>query len=190
MNSVTLIRSVLYTTMLLLSACDSGGGNNTCAAGFYGDTCQCQAGTPVVVNFTAMGTTVVPSLVFSGGIVIGSADIGLLDKNGMGVVGGIANYLLDGVESLTYTFTDPVVDVSYRVLQATNLDADLFVGESFVEPNNANGMSIGSFAVNGAGDFDVSDLAGQEPLSSFTVTADNDGLETGYLTYSPLVCTP
>jgi hypothetical protein len=185
------IKAVLLFLLFNLSACGGGNSTGTCPAGFYGVSCNCQAGPVTTVVFTSMATTQVPSLVLAGLSITGSADINILNLTGLGIVGGGNDISVDGTESISFAFTVPVVDVSYFVNQASNGDGDLFVGESFVEIFDESMASLGSFPVNGTGWKDVSDLVGgQEQISSFTITADADYLVLDRVEYSSLICTP
>lgn len=161
-----------------------------CPAGFYGDRCECSVAATVTRNFDNIGTGLQTTLAYSDLVVSGSADIGVFQANGLGIVGGISNTTIDGSENMTFGFTGPTVDVTYSVSNASNNDADVLTGEAFVEPFDEVGTSLGVTQVNGIGDMDVSAFATEVPLSSFVVTADVDSHKIARMTYSPLVCSP
>ena len=210
-------RSVLFGffVLLVLSACGGGGDEASscdsspclnggvcsdvnpgficgCPAGFYGERCECTAAAPVRRDFTHMGTTVQPSIAFADLIVTGSADINILALSGLGVVGGLSNNNVNSLESLFFTFTQPMVDVAYGVSIAGNGDADMLVGEATVEPLDEAGVSLGVFDVAGSGLKDVSALVNEVPVSAFSINTDNGGdyFILALLDYSPLVCSP
>lgn len=165
---------------LILAACAPGGGSS-------GENCV--VGPETIVDFTAMPTDIHPSIIIPDGIVTGSADLYTLNSNGLGVMGG-SDSAIDGVESVTFSFTAPAVNVSYYVNAAGNGDGDSLVGEAFVEPFDEMGISLGTSAVFSIGIKDVSALNPDTPILSFMVTADVDSHRIYSLTYSLLDCQP
>lgn len=135
-----------------------------------------------------MGTSVVTNLDFGSVVVTGSADLNLLNFNGLGVVGGLFNNTVDSNEWVRFDFATSATVVSYFVGSAGNQDGDGTVGDSFIEGFAIGGASLGSVPNNGSGVFDVSALFGGVPLSAFTVTADVDNLRIGSVTYTSPVC--
>src|SRR5262245_42776548 len=74
------------------------------------------------VDYTIYGTSQANYYSFGGVRVTGSANVGLFNGNGLGVMGGI-DFWLDGNEFLDFTFVDaPAIDVSYFVFGAGNLN--------------------------------------------------------------------
>jgi hypothetical protein len=101
--------------------------------------------------------------------------LGLLNLNGVGVVGGSSDTTLDPGESLLFRFSSPATAVSYFVGWAFNGDGDLSLGEASVEGYGADGTLLGVAAIAESGPQDISGLFGNTPLSAFRVhTRDND----------------
>jgi hypothetical protein len=139
------------------------------------------------VDFTSMGTFQVAELHAGGLTATGSADIYVLNLNGLGIVGGYTETYVDGNEVVTFRFdAGAAVQVSYFVSAAGNLDGDGDVGDSFLEAFDVSGHSLGSVPVNGAGPFDVSAAFGDALLSGFRVTANLDGLRIGSVSYTTM----
>jgi hypothetical protein len=130
---------------------------------------------PTVADFTTLGTFQTPSLDVGGIVVTGSANINVLNLNGLGVVGGIFDDTIDGSEFLEFSFSAGIaLEVSYDVSSAGNQDGDGTAGDAILEAFDVGGTSLGTVAVSGSGTLDVSGMFGNVPLSAFKVTADVD----------------
>jgi hypothetical protein len=139
------------------------------------------------VDFRTMGTFQVAELHAGGLTAIGSADIYVLNLNGLGIVGGYTETYVDGNEFVTFRFdAGAASQVSYLVSAAGNLDGDGDVGDSFLEAFDVSGHSLGSVPVNEGGPHDVSAAFGNVPLSGFRVTANIDGLRIGSVSHTPM----
>lgn len=133
---------------------------------------------PFAINydFTDMGTLTTASLDLTGVSITGApGNLHVLNFNGLGVVGGITETYIDNGESITYTFTRPALMVSYFVNAAHNGDGDNQLGEAYIEAFDIDGSSLGTFDTYGLGTKNVSQMFGDVPISSFTVTAYNEG---------------
>lgn len=136
------------------------------------------------VNFTSIPTASSPQLVFTDFTVTGSADVQALFLNGLAIVGGFDDFVVDGAEWIQFTFTGaPAIGVSYFVPAAGNTNGNGTVGDRFLEAFDALGNSLGSVAQDSSGTFQVSTLFGNAPLSRFRLTADVDTFRVGSLTY-------
>ena len=89
--------------------------------------------------------------------------------NGLGVVGGTADSVLDAGESVFFTFDEPATDVSYYVQFATNINGNSLFGESEVEGYGANGDWLGTVAVDGVGAINISAAFGGQSLTAVRV---------------------
>lgn len=119
----------------------------------------------LTVSFTDDGTFSAPSVTEGIVTVTGSADVNVLNFNGLGVVGGVSDDSVDIGESLTFTFSVPVTDVSLGRLGAAT--GDQFTLDGF----DANGGTLGpaDTAVDVGFTIDVSGTLGNVPLTSFTI---------------------
>lgn len=134
--------------------------------------CLAGAAQAATIDFTNQGTFTTPSLAFAGGAVTGSADVNVLNFNGLGIVGGISNNVVDNNETINFAFTAPVVNVSYHVVSAGNGDGDGDVGDRLLEVFGLGGVSLGVFAQNGVGTTTLSDLVGAAIITRFSVMAN------------------
>ena len=147
---------------------------------------SCTAGTPVVANYTNIGTFQADTVSERSTMVTGSSDVNVLTLNGLGIIGGANNNTVDGTESIRFDFDiSPVSAVSYFVPIAGNVDGDGTAGDATVEAFDRMGTSLGTMPVTGAGTTSVSTMFGDEPLSAFVVTAAVDNFRIGRATYSP-----
>ena len=143
----------------------------------------------VIVNFTNMGTVTTPTLsvgpvdITALSSVGGPADVLMLNLNGLGVVGGSADSMTDGSETLRFRFDEPMANVRYTVFVANNLDLDAFVGEAFIEAYIGD-TSLGVVPTNDTGFHNVSALFGGAAITGFDVQADVDGCRIDTLRYS------
>lgn len=149
-------------------------------------TGACDPGSPITVDYSNQGTFQTPSLSLGGLTVTGSANIGVLNGNGFGVVGGVDDSFVDGAEFVRVSVDAGAASaVSYFVLSAGNQDGDGLVGEATIEAFDASATSLGVVAVNGTGTKDVSALFGEEPISAFVVTADVDNFLIQSANFTP-----
>ncbi len=145
----------------------------------------CNPGAPATVTYDDQGTFQTPSLSLGGLTVTGSANVNLLNLNGIGIVGGQFDRDIDGTEWIRFDVDAGVaIDVSYLVQIAGNLDGDGLVGEATIEAFDRLGTSLGVLAVSGSGPKDVSAMFGDEPISAFVVTAAVDNHRIGNASYT------
>ncbi len=161
-----------------------------CATGFEGDRCQCALTGPFTVDYTNRGSSTTAMIDDDppGVRVTGSAMINILNLNGLGVVGGASNNVVDGAEFLDFTLARPSVATRYFVPSAGNLDNDGLTGEATVEAFDAAGTSLGTRAVDSAGPQDLTAKFGGARIKRFKITADVDSFRVGTVTVSPVVC--
>jgi hypothetical protein len=169
---------VATMSALVLFGCNSDS-NST------GPAFTCTAGTPVVVDYTAMGTFQADTVHAGGVVVTGSNTVNVLNLNGLGIVGGTSDNIVDGSEWIRFDFdSTPVDSVSYYVPSAGNGNGDGTVGDATVEAYDRTGTSLGTMPVTSVGVKDVSGMFGGKPLSAFVVTAEVDNFRVGRVTYS------
>lgn len=125
------------------------------------------------IDFGDLGTFTAPSLVFEGGIVIGSGDINVLASNSLGIVGGTSDITIDTTEFIQFSFAAPVTDVSYFV-DICGFSGGLCGGRT-VEVFGSNGGSLGVFLQDFPGFYFLSDLVGAALISGFTLSAIDRG---------------
>ncbi|MFV2058332.1 MAG: hypothetical protein ACC707_17840 [Thiohalomonadales bacterium] len=141
----------------------------------------------VTHSFSNIGTFTT-SLLDLGNVAIAGTpgNINVLNLNGLGVVGGSSDVNVDSGESIAFSFNRPALIVSYSVSSAGNGDADGLVGEAFIEAFAMDKTSLGTADVNGVGTFDVSQMFGNVPITSFTVTAYADNFVFHYSLSRPV----
>lgn len=146
----------------------------------------CQ-GAPFIVtkNFANRGTFVSAELDEGDVTIVGApGNINVLNLNGLGVVGGTGDSIVDDGESLTYTFNRPAAAVSYFVPAAGNGNGNGVAGESSMEAFGLDNASLGSVNVAGSGSIEVSSAFGDVPISQFRVTLVGDNHRVGSLTFT------
>ncbi len=121
---------------------------------------------PVYVGFSGLATFTGPSYVIDDLTVTGSDDVHNLYLNGLGIVDSAVN----NGEWVTFTFAQPVENVSVAVNLASTGSGQVTPGARTVEAFDASGNSLGSAQQSLTGDFDISAIAGGI-LSYFTMTA-------------------
>jgi len=109
-------------------------------------------------RFDNLGSFTTPGLVKPDFIVTGSNDLGVLEFNGLGVVGGFRDHRINPGQFITISFNDPVDNIVIFINQLTQGD---------VQAHDANGISLGTQPSPGF-DKDVSALFGNVPISRFT----------------------
>jgi hypothetical protein len=147
----------------------------------------CTPGAPVSIDYTAQGSFTTTSLNLSGLTVTGSDTVNVLQYNGLGVIGGLDAFIVDGTESVRFAVNaGAAVDVQYWLSQAGNLDEDALLGEATIEAFDHSGVSLGTQTIDGmAMTIDVSALFGEVPISAFVTTADVDYFMINTATYTP-----
>jgi hypothetical protein len=160
-----------------------------CPGTFFGTLCECEVQN-TVAKFDDIGTFAVPSYTVPGGAVTvsGSANVNVLNLNGLGIVGGVSTNLVDGSEWIEFVFSQPVTNLSYFVSSATNFNGNSLNGESTYSAYNAAGSLIGTVASSGSGMNAVSATLGPTPVARLRVQALADGFRIGQLFFSQEVC--
>ena len=142
------------------------------------------SGTVVVIDFTTLGTFTTSALIQGNLSVQGSADVSVLNLNGIGVVGGVFSDTLDGAEYLDFSFNAGCfTQVSYSVPSAGNLNGNATAGDAELEAFDCADLSLGTVAVSGTVEHDVSALFPNQRISRFRVTADGDTQRIATVTY-------
>ena len=140
-------------------------------------------GSAVTVSFTDDGTFTAPSFSESGLTVSATTGVGLLNLNGIGVIGGLSDSFVEPLETLTFEFPAPVVDVlldfgpatsnftmEYEAFNPASLGPDVQINAIFeVAPFNLSsffaGQSMTSFTMTG-----VEGIASGDRLGAITFT--------------------
>ncbi|MCH9687072.1 MAG: hypothetical protein K0V04_36895 [Deltaproteobacteria bacterium] len=167
-----------------------------CVDGIESFVCPCTAGpdgepAPLLVSYTNLGSFTSGQLYdeLPGITVTGSTMINVLNLNGLGVVGGTSDSILDTNEWLDFRFDMPSAVTSYFVPIAGNVDLDGLLGESWVQAWDDSGASLGTVPASGSGSFDLADMFGANvSISRFRVTADMDSIRIGSVTSTPAAC--
>lgn len=119
--------------------------------------------TEIVETFWDLGTYTTPSISQGNLNISGSALIKVLSSNGLGIVGGHSDNIVDSGESITFELDEPATDISYTAASASGLTQL----EAFDEDNNSMGVQSVSSGP-------VSTHFGNAPIKKFTITAYGD----------------
>ena len=147
------------------------------------------------VLFDNDGTFSTPAFVEDNVTVTGSADVHLFQSNGLGIVGGASDTLVDSFEYVDFTFTTPVINATYRLdtFACTSNGGSCVGGLRWIEAFTPGGVSLGSIQTSGF-DYTVSSLFGNVPIGRFRLTHDatiqniatgavSDGMRIAWITY-------
>ena len=117
------------------------------------------------VLFDNDGTFSTPAFVEDNVTVTGSADVHLFQSNGLGIVGGASDTLVDSFEYVDFTFTTPVINATYRLdtFACTSNGGSCVGGLRWIEAFTPGGVSLGSIQTSGF-DYTVSSLFGNVPI--------------------------
>lgn len=142
-----------------------------------------------VVDFTNQDpfTLDVPIFRSQGVTVTGSNTLRLLKFNGLGVIGGFDS-TIDPGEWVDFSFdTGPVGDIQVFIQTANNVDGDGAFGEFFVEAFGVNGESLGVARADNAtvGNNNISSLFGNQLISRFRYSADNEYSRIANVSFKP-----
>ncbi len=130
-------------------------------------------GSAVTVSFTDDGTFTAPSFSESGLTVSATTGVGLLNLNGIGVIGGLSDSFVEPLETLTFEFPAPVVDVLLDFGPATS--------NFTMEYEAFNPASLGTVQINAIFqpfNFNLSSFFAGQPMTSFTMTGV-EGIASG-----------
>lgn len=143
------------------------------------------------IEYKNLGTFTTPSLNESGVLATGSADINVLNFNGLGIVGGFTDNMVDGGEFISFDFANSAAtDVVLSFFGIGNINGDSVFGDGFFSAYAADGSFLGTQAIlRPPSRFDVSSLFGGAALSSFTFTAGNDAFRIGSLSFESVPAT-
>ena len=151
------------------------------AAALFAATGQAHA---ITVDFTFLGTFTTPSLSTGGVTATGSADINVLNGNGLGIVGGTVTTHVDFPEFITFSFDSPsVTDVELGFPAIGGLGT----ANSGIEAFQPGGASLGTQTLDLFGitiPWDVSALFGDVPLESVTLSPLNTNLSNQSTTFT------
>ena len=146
------------------------------------------SGAPVTVSFAdkstvstagfrATGLTVTPEL--------NPPLLRFLDGNGLGVVGGTADSVIDAGESVLFALDLAATGVSYVVQFAQDADGDGEFGECEVEGYGAGGVWLGTAAISGVAPPDISAAFAGQPLTALRVRP-SERIRIRSLSYTPV----
>jgi len=139
------------------------------------------------LEFTNRGTTFSTPIFQEDGITItGSNDLYILESNGIGVVGGFSDSLIDTDESITLTFDEPIASLTYSTGGCVNIDLDEFCGEAIIETFGVDGSLISIESVVVSSSFTVSDPVDNQLISTIIITADGDGFRIPMLGFTSI----
>ena len=144
------------------------------------------AGGPALATterFTGLGTFTTPSIANGNLTVTGSADINVLQFNGLGIVGGFNDTVVDSLEFISFSFAaDAVLDVEILFSFRNG------VLETDIEGFEPGGASLGTATLVMPFDspLDVSALFGDVPLESVTLTATFASFRIGRISFTPI----
>lgn len=157
----------------------------SCPAAFAGKSCQvCAPAVPTVKDFKTQGSFAVAKFGQTQVTITGSANVNVLNFNGLGIVGGNSDNTLDGNESMTFTFVTPVSGLSYDIQTGTDLNANGTPADATVEAFGETGASLGTVNVSDFTPKDLSTLFDNALISKFVVTANVDTQRIDTLTFN------
>jgi hypothetical protein len=178
------ITRTLRRTLILTAAA------TTAAAGLAAPSAPASAAT---INYSNLGTFQTPALDIGGVTVTGSADVNVLNLNGLGIVGGFFDHSVEHEEVISFTFNDdPAEDV------AVTLSARIVGGilEADVTGYDADGLSLGTVSTSlfTSPGGDISARFGGVPLSRFDIeltqpdssSSNGDLLRVFSLSFTPV----
>ena len=103
------------------------------------------------IDFKSLGSFTTPNLTNTNVSVTAESspgvvgEVNVLNFNGLGVVGGSQNFLLDGQEALIFQFTEsPVTGLSLFSQSLGNGNGDQHLGSITVQGFGVNGLSLGT----------------------------------------------
>ncbi|MEM8812386.1 MAG: Ig-like domain-containing protein, partial [Pseudomonadota bacterium] len=151
-----------------------------------------QAGDAVVTRksfaLNELGTFTTPSLDLDGVTVTGSADINILNGNGLGVVGGTSSITVDSGEQLIFDFDHQAVNVQLRLASVVN-NSPVVGALVSMEGFDADGTSLGLVDLTLGLDLFEANLSaafGNVPLSRLEVTGAGDSFRFFTLTFDEI----
>jgi len=133
-----------------------------------------------------MGNQTAPSFDFDGLTVSGSADLSTLNLNGLGVVGGAADWVVDTFEYLEFVFDAPADNISYFIQSSGCSGTGCIVGARTIEAFGAGGVSLGTISQISSGTFSLTTLFGSALIESFRITATPPAGTTSAFTFSTI----
>ncbi len=125
----------------------------------------------VTVDFRDDGTFSAPSFSQDGVTLTGSDDIYMFNLNGVGVVGGVFDNVVDGGEWLKISFDMPAENVSYWIGSAGQSGGSA-PGRRAIDIYGVGNTHLGTFSEDGAGTTDLSALVGGAIIESFMLTTE------------------
>ena len=126
----------------------------------------------VTIDFAALGTVETASFSHAGVTVTGSADVFVTGYHGVSISGGDTDYMVDSNETITFTFQGSSASaISYHVGGSTDSNSDGKFGSRTLVVFDTGGAWLGTTQQDGAGEFQVSSIFEDAPISSFTLTS-------------------
>jgi hypothetical protein len=136
-----------------------------------------------LINYTALGTSQVPSLDTGGVTVTGSGLLNVNDPQGLGIQGGLAsnpyeNGIVESAESITFRFDSaPAVGIAVTYgIRGTTTTSPPAQGETLVTAFDSTGQSLGTVdLIPSAVPLDISAAFSHQPIASFTLQPKGSG---------------
>jgi len=141
---------------------------------------------PMTIDYRTLGTFDAPTVVQQGVTVSGSANVKVLEFNGLGIMGGSTDNRVDTNEFIEFAFTQAgsATAISYNVTTIGDTDSNVG-GERTLEAFGIGGTSLGT-ASQSSFDTAVSSLFGNQAIERFRLTSPGvDSFNVRSLTFTP-----
>ena len=126
----------------------------------------------VTIDFAALETVQTASFSHAGVTVTGSADVLVTEFHGVTISGGENEYTVDSNETITFTFQgSSAIAISYHVGASSDSNSDDTSGSRTLMVFDTDGAWLGTTQQDGVGEFQVSSIFEDEPISYFTLTS-------------------
>jgi hypothetical protein len=138
------------------------------------------------ISFDDKGTFTSPTLSFGGVAVSGSADINVLQANGLGVVGGIYSEFCESSEFIDFRFTDigGARKLSYHISNFADFSGNGKYEHTLVV-YGVGDVLLGTFAQEYIGSFNASGLVGDKAIEAIRLQANTDAFMLRWLAFTP-----
>ena len=141
-------------------------------SGLFLLTTSPQSFASVTIDFVALETVQTASFSHAGVTVTGSADVLVTEFHGVTISGGENEYTVDSNETITFTFQgSSAIAISYHVGASSDSNSDDTSGSRTLMVFDTDGAWLGTTQQDGVGEFQVSSIFEDEPISYFTLTS-------------------
>ncbi|MCP4191207.1 MAG: hypothetical protein GY768_11340 [Planctomycetaceae bacterium] len=147
----------------------------------------------LTIDFAALETVQTASFSHAGVTVTGSADVRVTEYHGVTIWGGDNDdYVVDSNETITFTFQgSSALAISYHIGASTDSNLDGKFGSRTLEVFDTEGTWLGTTQQDGAGEFQVSSIFEDAPISSFSLTSPgHDAFVLDRLTFTSTASDP